>query len=419
MKLKVRKSAIIQYSLIYLMIIWETTYLYRLYIRPVLIIPTFILLAAIVCTGKLRDGRAIIMLGYLLFAVVFMRLYQGGVGLEVWLRWSALIAITVVAIRVDLENFIVRFLNVTYVLAGVSVIGWLITQVNYSLIQKVLPFTYFLGRNIFTGVSAYVHGLFLFSVNEWHITRNLSIFSEPGVYQMLLNSAVFIILFMEKYYDIPKKRLNRMLIVLLLAIATCQSTTGYIGLMVIALGYLFEKNSMQQRKYQILGIILIGLIALVVDYSIRGSESLINTVVLEKLFTEGSYSIDLEASTGKYRWGTIIICFNSMITKPLGIGYDNLQFLMLEEEGLVAAQIMCTGAAMGVCTFVVFLWWIFKPVIKMNTGIIFKIVYIFLYFNSALAQSSELYAVLIMIPLFLHYIKQQECYYNTGNMLGN
>lgn len=412
MELKVKRTAIVQYSLIYLMIIWETTYLYRLYIKPILIVPTLILLAAIVCNGKLRDDRAILMSVYLLFAVIFMRLYQGGVGLETWLRWSALIAITVIAIRVDLENFIVRFLNITYVLAGISIIGWLVTQVNYSLVQKVLPFTFFLGRNIFTGVSAYIHGLFLFSVNEWHITRNLSIFSEPGIYQMLLNSAVFIILFMEKYYDVPKKRLNRMLVVLLLAIATCQSTTGYIGILVIVLGYLFEKNSVQQRKYQILGIILVGLIALILDYSIRGSESLINTVVLEKLFTEDSFAIDLEASTGKYRWGTILICLNSMLSKPLGIGYDNLRVLMLEEEGLVAAQIMCTGAAMGVCTFVVILWWIFKPVLKMNTSIIFKVVYVFLYFNSALAQSSELYGVLIMIPLFLHYMKRQE-YYNT------
>lgn len=400
--LRISKSALVQYALIYLMLIWDTTYLFRIYLSPYRIILLACMVLMIATHKRLRNNLTILFLAFLLAMVVFVRLNTGGAGIDVWIRWCSIILITEISIRYDPKKFIDRYLNVVYLLALVSVIGWLITQVSPDLIKKILPSSYYLGTNIFTRITSYGHGLFVYSFNEWHPTRNVGIFSEPGVYQMALNSSLFVLLFMEEYVGLPQKKQNKMFIVFLLALITCQSTTGYIGLIVILLAYLLKNDKFQRRKYQILGLGLAGLLLIFMDYSIRGAESFLNRAFLEKLFTAGSNTLDLEASTGQYRMGTIMICLGLMLTKPFGIGYDAVtSALVLGGEGLVAAQIMCTGAALGVVTFIGILVWIFAPVIKANQSWIFKALYLFLYFNTALAQSNEFYGALIMIPLFL------------------
>lgn len=400
--LKISKSALVQYLLIYLMLIWDTTYLFRLYLAPYRIIILAVMVLMIATHKRLRNNWTIIFLTFLLTMVVFVRMNTGGVGIDAWIRWCSIILIAEISIRYDEEKFIDRYLNVVYLLALASVMGWLISQVSPDLIKKILPSSYYLGTNIFSRITSYGHGLFLYSYNEWHPTRNVGIFSEPGVYQMALNSSLFVLLFMEEHVGLPQTKQNKMFIVFLLALITCQSTTGYIGLIVILLAYLLKNDKFQRRKYQILGLGLIGLLLLLADYSIRGTESFLNKAFLEKLFSAGTNTLDLEASTGQYRMGTIMICLGLMFTKPLGIGYDAVSSAMIMGgEGLVAAQVMCTGAALGIVTFIGILIWLFAPVIKSNYGLIFKVLYVFLYFNTALAQSNEFYGALIFIPLFL------------------
>ncbi len=227
-------------------------------------------------------------------------------------------------------------------------------------------------------------------------------FTEPGVYQMVLNFGIFMLLFLNEYLFIGNKEQIKMLVVMIVALLTTQSTTGYLGLAVIFLFFFLKSDSQENKIRRRIGVsLLICIILLFGDFTIRGSSSLIGKTIMGKLFTEaGNFS--LSANTGDARVGTIILCLQSMVFHPFGIGYEAVH-LMLDGEktGFLAAQIIQTGAALGVIPFLVILYWILSPIISSKWKKSIKLCYIFLYFNTALAQSREFYPALIFLPLFM------------------
>ena len=136
-----------------------------------------------------------------------------------------------------------------------------------------------------------LRGLFLYTFREVDRMKNSGIFTEPGVYQMVLNLGIFIILFLNKY--LYCKKTKYMLGVLILTLCTTQSTTGFIGLLLIVVFYLFsstnKKKIFSKTKVIILGLCLI--LALLVDYQIRGTRSILQIAIIDKLFSRGTFSL--------------------------------------------------------------------------------------------------------------------------------
>lgn len=154
-------------------------------------------------------------------------------------------------------------------------------------------------------------------------------------------------------------------------------------------------------------LILFILIATVVDYQIRGTDSIVYIGIIEKLFSKGSFSLVDNASSFA-RVGTILISIESMIKHPLGIGYNNLQLLLkTEETGYVAAEIIAFGAVWGIIPLVFVLWWIFSPLHSKLPKSVY-ILFILLYVNTLLAQSNVFYAILILIPLTMKYLSMNK-----------
>ena len=133
--------------------------------------------------------------------------------------------------------------------------------------------------------------------------------------------------------------------------------------------------------------------------------------ILSKIFSDHN-TIDLGASlSGLARIGSIMTSLTSILQHPFGIGYDNYyKLLNTEATGYVAAEIMTTGAVLGIVPLVVIVYWLFKPIFKASIGRLGKVLFVFLYFNTALAQSSQFYPALICIPLFFYYYYQQTQY---------
>lgn len=95
------------------------------------------------------------------------------------------------------------------------------------------------------GWERYLHGkgFFLFSYLEMHPTRNCGFYTEPGVYQIVLNSTLYILLFWkEKLMISSEKKYRKILLVIIAAIIACQSTTGYLALLLIILFFCFYKQ---------------------------------------------------------------------------------------------------------------------------------------------------------------------------------
>ena len=68
---------------------------------------------------------------------------------------------------------------------------------------------------------------------------------------------------------------------------------------------------------------------------------------------------------------------------------------------------MQDGASLGVIPFCVILFCVFSPIIKANIPILQKVAIIFLYMNTALAQSNSYYPLLIFFSVLL-YINKGE-----------
>lgn len=416
MNIKLQPSKMIHYLLIYFMITVNQSYLYENYIskyNSIIIILVFLLLMS---KRKYRNLYSLTFLAFMLAAVTFERFYTGGIGLRAWMSWAVKILVTLYAIQYNKELFITRCVKVMTFLAGVSIIGFLLSIISPGFLRSILiahyPTTF---KNVtwssatnYIATPYYANGLLFFVFRENQM-RNCGIFTEPGVYQMILNSALFLILFFKNHINITDKNKIKYILVLLLALITCQSTTGYIGAGAIVLIFCIstQKNK-GHLKFKVITIVVAGLVLLYVDYIMRGTESFLSSAFFSKLFSS-SGSVDVSVSTGSYRLGSIMISMSAMFQHPLGVGYDNLSAMLDNAKtGFVAAKIIQTGAILGIIPFLIILFWIFKPIVRSNMSNWGKILFVFIYFNTALAQSSEFYPTLIMIPMFLHLISKSD-----------
>ena len=263
-----------------------------------------------------------------------------------------------------------------------------------------------------------MHGMFLYSHRTVDM-RNVSIFTEPGIYQMVLNTAIFVLLFLrDKLVSFSDKEVGRALVVLAFALISTQSTTGYISICFIILFYLlFEKRDTTEQnwKQKILIALFSILLFLMIDYMVRGSESFIQVSIISKLFSSKN-KVSLDAS-GMARADLIFLALQSMVRHPFGVGYSNLGALMdVENTGMAGAAIMQFGAAWGLLPLIVVAWWIFYPVLKFCRKRYAAVLYMVLYINTVLAQSDLFYPVLIMIPIGLYSL---HCFDTTYFAISN
>ena len=127
---------------------------------------------------------------------------------------------------------------------------------------------------------------------------------------------------------------------------------------------------------------------------------------IRKLVTS-SGTISVTADSGIYRMRTLIVTIGSMIKNPLGVGYDKLNAMIngyaSDGDGGAGAVLFCTGAALCILTILVIVFWTLYPVFKYRLiKMPAKLLFAFLFFNTALAQSEEIYATIIVVPIFLY-----------------
>lgn len=393
MKLLVSKKSVVHYLLIYLMILTNGTFFYDEVIDKYQIFFVAFFLGMIVLYFRMRDPWTLIGISVLLLFTVFLRYTVGGIGINIYFTWVINLLSATVAYLYCKEKFVDRFIKIVVFLASISVFYFAICQLNLEIAKHLtlIHFRHTAGLN-----TTIVDGMFLYSINPWHTDRNTSIFSEPGIYQIVLNSALFLLLFFRERVSFADKTFKKIVLVLLIAIASCQSTTGYIATLVIIVGYIFSgRNVDRSTRKAILGVILLVLMVLLIEYQINGEESILHTAFLSKLFGAGEF--DLTASTGKYRMGTIELSLYSLSRHPFGIGYDSFLTLLSTQDGLVAAKLLTSAAACGIPWLLFVVAWLLFPVLRSQSRWIIKVVLIVLYTNTALAQSQEFYPALMIL----------------------
>ena len=395
---KIKIKPILHYLIIYLMLLIPSSNLYSILIGNGVLVVFILLLIPIIIFKKYRTPYVIIFSIIIFFTTVFTRLLNGGAGIYSLVELLNCLLIANLAYKFDSEMFFKRFCILSIVFSVISLVCFIF--VHTSSAYESLPLKEYL--SLIHGTKNYekywyTKGVFLNTFNEYHIYRNCGLYTEPGKYQIHLNTVLFILLF----FDIKMTERNKELSILIIVITILStlSTTGYIGLLLNFIFYLLFKDSKNIKfKKRIIKLSFFLILFVFADYLIRDNNSLISITVLEKMFSDNK--VDVSVNTGYYRMGTIINSLKIAFNNPLGVGYDGYNRIVDVNQGFVAASIIKYMAIYGVPAWILLIYMIFSPIFKnkkMKNSI--KLLFILLFLNTTLAQTHLLYPSLIIFPI--------------------
>ena len=407
--MRIKKTPIIQYFLIYLMYVTPGSCLFAKYLKGNMKYYALLGLYGFLFfrKAKYRSGYALRFIILFTISVLFTRIYTGGgAGINSLFQYLVCVLCTQMAIYSDKEHYLTRWIKFSCLFSAISIVFWAAFYAVPKLVTAYPGVYYLIQIRGSVGYEKYWHGkgLLLYSWVESHPTRNCGLFTEPGVYQIVLNMTLYILLFWQDKLEFSSsKEYRRYVAITLVALVSCQSTTGYLGMIMILTVFFFSGRA--EKKFRgikgfMVGAVSLGLVVLLGDYAARGEESILYSQFIYKLFgSEGG--LDVSEGTGQYRAGTLVVCLDIMANYPLGVGYD--RFTMMKEAyagGLVASSLLLFPAVFGIFPWLILLGLLLIPVIMRQKPMV-AFLYIFLFVNTTLAQTDLLYPGFFMIPVYL------------------
>lgn len=391
MKLTINKKAINHYLLIYLLIVFQESILFNMYSSAIYVFTIVLSGMFLLSRRKLLSSKYMIfvyVLAILLVGVVFIS--RGSLSIASVLNILSRFLLVLLVYEFDKKHFSERYIKLVAFLAGISLPLFAIQCVNANILKTILPEYVFLERGRY-------YGTLLFSYSNWHEFRNIGIATEPGRYQIYLTAALYLLLFRTERYNLSfaKQRLYGVLIIS--ALVTAQSVTGYISLLLIILTYILITNKRQNNNKSFI-VIAIGII--LIYLLLQGSESILYKSFLNKIMNN-SGELDLTVSSGGSRIVSILTDFKIALDYPLGAGYEIYQSKWLSYKvGTSYDESSCVGltgnlAAIGFpATVLVWIFYIYYAK-KNSKSFLNRMLLVTLVINTSLAQP------LIYYPAFM------------------
>lgn len=400
-----RRTTILQYLLIYGVLLTGNSYLYSYFLEPYTSLFAVLLAALVIMFPKFWHFRDVVLVAFVLVLSLVVRCFAGGAGVGVAMRYAMTLALIVVAIKIDNKMFLTRMVRLICALSIVSTVMYFV-RVAYPGLYSVLPLYEFASQGDYYSMitagraSYYTKGLLLFCIRESE-TRAISIFTEPGLYQGVLTAALFIMLFMFRDLKVGLRERSASVVILLLGIVTCGSTTGFISTLILVGLYMISTNGRgrgSSLKRKLFLLCALGLCLLIVDYLIRGNQSILAVSFFDKLFND--------TSNGAVRLDSVVASFELLFSNPLGVGFDYVQ----QYKGAlsVGAGLFTTTAALGIAFAFGFLYWLLAPIIRSRLGFSGIVAWLALYFLFAVSQSLVLAPVLVAISVFFSLEQEGE-----------
>ena len=398
MSISVNRKKILHYLLIYALIISQGSVLYKQY-QDWFYIITLILFAVIYIIktkGVLKDKNYFLWVGIIFFSMfISFEVTGGSLGIPSILNIISRFLFIYIIYDYDRYNFCNRYIKMIVVLSGISLALFLVQLINPNIIMSFFP-KYIVGNQTYYGTIFYTMAL-------GHTTRNVGVFAEPGLYQIVLSSAIFIILFMDEELKIEASKKRMYLIILLLTLVTAQSTTGYIsGIILMAIFFVSRQTKEHQTVKRWL-VILVSLF-LVWDLS-KGTEGMIYTTIFEKIFDTQTGSLNLTQNTGSARFFSGIADLRIAAKYPLGAGFEIYNTVWKSYlPVLINDTSSCMGitksmATFGVPTTIFILLFYIYLMRKNRYNLTMGVAYILLFLNTSLGQPSIVYAALMVLLL--------------------
>lgn len=407
--MRINYKKVFQYVLIFLMISWNSSGLAVGIIGKTTFDLIVLSLSAfmIFLHKKCRSNALLFFAIAIMMDILIVRYTSGGIGLDYFWHAMSGMAITYCAYLYNKKFFIHRYVKCVTFFSMLSLVFWIISLIAPSIIPKITLLSYIPYYNRFY-ISAtqynslpvtYYGAIFYVFRTGNQLTRNNGIFTEPGIYQMVLNTALYFVLFYSEKIFLSERKKKKILILLILTIVTAQSTTGYMSLMVLIIAYLASNNVEKGNKVPLKKIIAVAIICLAVDQAINGENSLLGSVISSKIaIKNGSISF---ISTGAARVDTFAIVLYSLVRHPLGVGSDlfNNMILSANKTSADGAALMASAAQLGVQIWVILIAFFAYPAFKHKKSIYSFIAVVFMFVNTTLGQSDIFYPALLVLAM--------------------
>ena len=419
--MKVNIKSVYHYFLIYLLISWYSTG----FVFGVIGTDSFEYLILFVCAAVILINRRFWKKSLLYFClallldIVLVRFTSGGIGLGYYLHILSAILIAFVAYLYNDKQFVHRFVRCVYFFSVISLLIWVLSLVVPELIQRMTVFSYvpyyirtYTSSVDYTLSPVTYHGALLYVLRTGNdLQRNNGIFSEPGLYQMVLNIALYFVLFFSEKIYLDNKKKKRIAIILILTVISTQSTTGYLSLAVLLLIYSISLSYEKKTKIPVKRILLFGVMLFELDIIINGAESFFSKTIGSKIVFEGGKL--LISGSGSYRVDTFAIAINSILSHPFGVGNDIFSQILsfAGKTSSDGAALMAFGAQLGVQVWFILIWFFVRPAYRNRKTLLTFLTVVFMYVNTTLGQSDIFYPVLLILAF--NYKSKEEMRVDT------
>lgn len=402
--LTINKRAVIHYILIYLFIVFHGATIYALGKGYLQLIIELVCIFLCMKNGQVRRNSVLLLLCFLFVLTLTVSfVFESGTGLTFFRSVADEIIITYTVVFYDKRNFLKRFLKILSIFAIVSLFFFLILIINPNILLGLLTTRVEDINNVH-----FVHyGSILYSFSQIYgrtDLRNYGIFTEPGIYAIILNSAVYALLFFNNYLNINKKQRYLYFLIFSITILSTLSTIAYVVWGIIVIGYIFKREKDKRfikEKRKLIFLCLIFAIGLLVNFYSQGDKSILNTFVLSKA---NNTQLQTKESSGNARLVTIETCLSIITKYPFGVG-GNFVTSSLPDYA-VAAQFLVYTASLGLVNAGILYLYFLIPAFKNKSSFLDFIIFIAMYIMLSLAQSKVWYPSLLMFPIMWKSFKQ-------------
>lgn len=389
-------KAVMQYGLLVFFILVHNTWFYSLYDMKLRGITILISAAVFITVKRTREVKLFLAFMVMLFIAMlydFWVMEDLNIKIPLYniLFMIEPVMITIASYKYDEENFCSRFIRLILFLAIVSLLFYVVGLIHADflirnhLLHKVQMKT-------LTYTDYYCNLFYALRIRE--LDRNVGMFCEPGLYHIVLISAIYILIFYPERSKIRHRYMA--LAVLIGTLITTKSATGMLSLFIVIGGILFSNRRNFNRRFRRICWSCAWAVSAIVamDLVINGNGSFIYKTLFEKILNIGSS----KPTTGSVRMQTIKTMTRLILSNPLGYGFFYVtDYMKMYAEHAVGARIFITAGAVGVIPICYCLYYYFKKGYDNRKQMVQFAVLILLYFNIALAQSREFYPAILVL----------------------
>ena len=316
----IKKSALLQYIVIYVMLLVQGTAFENTY-HDLFQIAIFVIGMAY-CVSRFLSPKKFVQIAVMVLSLFITYIVtKGSLTIASVITLINNFLLVMCAYKICPDKVVERIIKVIYGLSIISLVFYVIQMLNPNLLKSMsIPYTFASGdaywvKGMRVDLIIYFNFLFSFSPYAQRL-RNCGIYTEPGVYAMVLTAALFLLLYNKE--RMIAKNFNRYLLVFIITMISTQSTMGIICLGVVLAYILFINRTDMKNVKTILTVAAVIVITVSIS---QGRDSFLYKNLLNKIYDVNKGIIDLTVSTGASRIESIRADMELALTHPFGVGY--------------------------------------------------------------------------------------------------